>query len=63
MGVSAGPFIMHPQLHGLYNVNNGRFSDCSKNAMSRVVNFKRSLLERNNKPVCGNGIVEEGEPY
>ena len=54
---------MHPQLHGLYNVNNGRFSDCSKNAMSRVVNFKRSLLERNNKPVCGNGIVEEGEPY
>ena len=45
--------------------NNDRFSKCSKDSIKANVNKKRSgnpdCFTKENQPLCGNKIVEEGE--
>ncbi|CAD5115912.1 DgyrCDS4846 [Dimorphilus gyrociliatus] len=55
-----GFYIMHTHAINGYLFNNNKFSPCSKRRMSKVLQLRSDCLKEE-KTVCGNGIVEEGE--
>ncbi|XP_060076625.1 disintegrin and metalloproteinase domain-containing protein 10-like [Ylistrum balloti] len=66
-GASNGNFIMYASATHGNLPNNDKFSQCSKDNMTRVLHsllegtFKKNCLHNQEGSFCGNGIVEEGE--
>ncbi|CAB3399831.1 unnamed protein product [Caenorhabditis bovis] len=57
-----GAYIMSEYAQKGYEVNNEKFSPCSKKMIRDVLNLKYSTcLEEERKSYCGNGIIEDGE--
>uniref|UniRef100_V9KFZ3 Disintegrin and metalloproteinase domain-containing protein 10 n=3 Tax=Callorhinchus milii TaxID=7868 RepID=V9KFZ3_CALMI len=57
-----GNFIMYARATSGDKQNNNKFSLCSVRNISQVLEKKRnSCFVESGKPICGNGLVEEGE--
>ncbi|CAH1251914.1 ADAM10 [Branchiostoma lanceolatum] len=61
-GGAQGNYVMYPYATDGRNPNNDDFSVCSKQSMRPVMAIKGTrCFEVHEGPLCGNGILEEGE--
>ncbi|CAL8244718.1 unnamed protein product [Lota lota] len=57
-----GNYIMYARATSGDKMNNNKFSICSIRNISKVLEKKRDIcFVESGQPICGNGIVEEGE--
>ncbi|XP_013379515.1 disintegrin and metalloproteinase domain-containing protein 10 [Lingula anatina] len=56
-----GNYLMYPTANDGQKPNHWLFSQCSKDYINPVLQNKASCFIANPGPVCGNGIVEDGE--